>query len=171
MPGGELNSRALLGNYLDKAMRSRRVEVPLVQHTSQTRPEYSSSRLSPDRCARKPELNAAASSRDLLWAVRRATRPVRPKRSHSNTQVTRAITAGQGCDLYRLYSESSAGRRRPPRRRGALPIHHYCSPCFSYVAERHRKARRSTRTRGLHAAAAPRCTPTGCASTPSSSTA
>ena len=111
---------------------------------------------------------AAAS---LLAAVRRATRLPRRNRSSTGTPLDTCVPclpSVRAVALLRSQQRRSPEAAASPTR---APIHHYCSPCFSHVAERHRKARRSTRTRGLHAAAAPRCTPTGSASTPSSSTA
>ena len=97
-----------------------------------------------------------------------------PAETKSLVQDTPLLTpACPACQPSRAIHPCGQQRRSPEAAASpsALPIHHYCSPCFSHVAERHRKARRSTRTRGLHAVAAPRCTPTGCASTPYSSTA
>ena len=118
-----------------------------------------------------PKCNAASSSK-AYWALQYvATRFAETKRSqvgHSSTVLATALVKGAGNTPPVEHSRGSLELPPSPTR---APIHHYCSPCVSHVAERNRKARRSTRTRALHAAAAPRCTPTGCASTPSSSTA
>ena len=157
------------GGLCSPSLESRR---PLGQHSSRACPQDSSAQAASDASLANPTSQAQHAIElqadcGLLYV---ATRPVQTNRSQLERQSTVLAAALLKNAAVAPPVEHSRGRRSRRVSPTRAPIHDYCSPCVSHVAERHRKARRSTRTRGPHAAA-PRCTPTGCASMPSSSTA